>query len=80
MSTNSMYFDILQAVKQRVREVSGDIVPTIRKRPILLVTDSIPSIIITTCQGEPARLVSSSVTTPIYRAPKRWSGSKLSSA
>ena len=51
MSTNSMYFDILQAVKQRVREVSGDIVPTIRKRPILLVTDSIPSIIISPGPG-----------------------------
>lgn len=44
--SNSMYFDILAAVKQRILGVCGEIIPVIRKRPILLVTDQIPAIIV----------------------------------
>lgn len=47
----SIYFDILEAVKQRVVGVSNEIEPVIRKRPILLATDPIPAIIISPGPG-----------------------------
>jgi hypothetical protein len=47
----SIYFDILEAVKQRVTSVSNEITPVIRKRPILLATDAIPAIIISPGPG-----------------------------
>lgn len=49
--SHSRYFDILQAVRARAREVSGEIVPIIRKRPMLLATDTIPAIIISPGPG-----------------------------
>jgi len=48
---SSTYFNILEAVKQRVTTVSNEIVPVIRKRPILLATDTIPAIIISPGPG-----------------------------
>jgi len=47
----SIYFDILEAVKQRVLSASNEIMPVIRKRPILLATDVIPAIIISPGPG-----------------------------
>lgn len=48
---SSTYFNILEAVKQRVISVSNEITPVIRKRPILLATDTIPAIIISPGPG-----------------------------
>jgi hypothetical protein len=48
---SSTYFNILEAVKQRVLSVSNEITPVIRKRPILLATDAIPAIIISPGPG-----------------------------
>ena len=47
----SIYFDILEAVKQRVLGASNEITPIIRKRPMLLATDTIPAIIISPGPG-----------------------------
>ncbi len=47
----SIYFDILEAVKQRVLGASNEIMPVIRKRPILLATDAIPAIVISPGPG-----------------------------
>lgn len=47
----SVYFDILEAVKQRVLGASNEITPIIRKRPMLLATDTIPAIIISPGPG-----------------------------
>lgn len=47
----SIYFDILEAVKQRVLSASNEIMPVIRKRPILLATDAIPAIVISPGPG-----------------------------
>lgn len=47
----SMYFNILEAVRQRVLAVSGAITPVIRKRPILLASDPIPAIVISPGPG-----------------------------
>lgn len=47
----SIYFDILEAVRQRVLGASNEITPIIRKRPMLLATDTIPAIIISPGPG-----------------------------
>jgi hypothetical protein len=47
----STYFDILEAVKQRVIGCCDDITPVIRKRPILLASDGLPAIIISPGPG-----------------------------